>query len=410
MVESRDKEPDLGRVEDVDDNARNVEALNPRRAEIDPDPDPDPEFAAASGLTTRDQPASAGQSGDDGEPGASLRRAREAAGLDTATLANRIHLGRGTLEDLEANRFHHMPPAYVRGYFRSCARELGVDAGPWIEHLESHGLLDPELRPVATPSARHQRRRRSRTPYWMAGLLIAVLLGLGVYAWSEREGVPYLPVLGLGAPGDSGAGAPEMAPDAAPEVADSPGAPEITPPAGLVAPDGDPPEPMPAEPEAGAGPVVPEEPGPGLSISTDALIEPVVSPRPEAAARPDRETEPEVPAEAETSAAPAPAPEEAVVARVPEAEPTAPAGEPGAAVVLEISETSWVEIRDAGDNVVFTGVLSPGDREELRVELPGRVVLGNAAGVTLTLEGEGVDLEPYTRDDRTARFDLEGTP
>ncbi|MGM0552674.1 MAG: helix-turn-helix domain-containing protein [Pseudomonadota bacterium] len=388
MVESRDKEPDLGRVEDVDDSVRTVEPLNARRVETDPDPDP--EFAAASGLTTRDQPVPSDSPEADSEPGASLRRAREAAGLDTATLANRIHLGRGTLEDLEANRFHHMPPAYVRGYFRSCARELGVDAGPWVEHLETHGLLDPELRPVATPSARHQRRRRSRTPYWMAGVLIVALLGLGVYAWSEREGVPYLPTLGLGdGPGDPGVRTPGA--ETAPEP-DAPAAPTVTPP-----------DAMPAEPEVREEPAGADGPGPDSSVRPEALREPVIPPQPEAPP-PDGMPEPGRAAE------PEPPPEEPAVAPAPLTEPRMAVPEPGAAVVLEISETSWVEIRDAQDSVVFTGVLSPGDREELRVELPGRVVLGNAAGVTLSLEGESIDLAPYIRDDRTARFDLERAP
>lgn len=85
-----------------------------------------------------------------------------------------------------------------------------------------------------------------------------------------------------------------------------------------------------------------------------------------------------------------------------------PAAGEGAQLVLEFGETSWVEIRDAADEVVLTGVLSSGDREEIRLDLPGRVILGNASGVSLTLDGEPVDVETHIRSDRTARFDLEG--
>ncbi|WP_018872867.1 helix-turn-helix domain-containing protein [Thioalkalivibrio sp. ALJ16] len=371
MSEPRDKEPGLGRVDEVDDSVTHVESLRPETA------DPEPSFSAASGLTSRDQPAASApeQGSGEGEPGASLRRAREAAGLDTASLARRIHLGRGTLEDLEANRFQHMPPAYVRGYLRSCARELGVNADPWIAAFEQHGLMEPELRAVATPSARGRQRRRGRGIYWLALLLVLGLLGLGVYAWTERGDSLGLPALNLGdtreaprsepgdeAPADTVSSETET-PAAAPEAAAEPEAP--------------------SEQEAEASTdTVPAD----ARVAAEALAEPVAPPQPEPAEPARVAPEPvEAPAPADTAAHPG----------------------TGATLVLEFSETSWVEVRDAADEVVLTGVLSQGDREELRLELPARVVLGNAAGVSLNLDGEAFDLEPHVRSDRTARFDLE---
>ncbi|WP_018866819.1 MULTISPECIES: helix-turn-helix domain-containing protein [unclassified Thioalkalivibrio] len=393
MSDPRDKEPDLGRVEDVDDSTTNVAPLRTEGS----DPDPEPSFSAAHGLTTRDRPAEAEAEtpGGENEPGASLRRAREAAGLDTATLASRIHLGRGTLEDLEANRFHHMPPAYVRGYLRSCARELGVDAGPWIQSFEQHGLVDPELQAVATPSARARRRRRSRGIYWLALLLLVALLGLGVYAWNERTGALGLPSINLGDAREAVQGLadpaltdeePAVVPDgeaAPPEALPTEGGAEDS--AAAEAAEAEPIESGESTPDTGI------EDGQTLAITPESLTERVAVP--EEPVTPEVASEiaslPEAEAPAETSPAPADT-----------------AG--GAELVLEFSETSWVEIRDAADEVVLTGVLSSGDRETLRLELPGRVILGNAEGVSLTLDGTPVDLEPHIRSDRTARFDLEG--
>lgn len=207
MTEHRDKEPDLGRLDEVDDSPTNVASLRTERIE----PDPAPPLSVAPGLTSRDQPPPSSTTEDGGEPGNSLRRAREAAGMDMAALASRINLGRGTLEDLEANRFGHMPPAYVRGYLRSCARELGVDADPWILAFERHGLSDPELRAVATRSPRSSQPRRNRGIYWLTSLLILLLLGLGAYSWTDHNGMPLLPSLDPGAAEEaaSGAASPE---------------------------------------------------------------------------------------------------------------------------------------------------------------------------------------------------------
>ena len=208
MTEHRDKEPDLGRLDEVDDSPTNVASLRTER--IEPDPAPPP-LSVAPGLTSRDQPPPSSTTEDGDEPGNSLRRAREAAGMDMAALASRINLGRGTLEDLEANRFGHMPPAYVRGYLRSCARELGVDADPWILAFERHGLSDPELRAVATRSPRSSQPRRNRGIYWLTSLLILLLLGLGAYSWTDHNGMPLLPSLDPGAAEEtaSGAASPE---------------------------------------------------------------------------------------------------------------------------------------------------------------------------------------------------------
>ncbi|MFO7954299.1 RodZ domain-containing protein [Thioalkalivibrio sp.] len=394
MSDPRDKEPDLGRVDEVDDSTGNVAPLRTEAA----DPDPEPSFSAAHGLTTRDQPEDpeAEAPGSDDEPGASLRRAREAAGHDTASLARRIHLGRGTLEDLEANRFQHMPPAYVRGYLRSCARELGADAGPWIQSFERHGLVDPELRAVATPSARTRQQRRGRGIYWLALLLFAVLLGLGVYAWSERTGTPVLPSLNLGDAREAVPGL-ESTPDA---DMDQPEPLETAP------PDNERPEPDQPAPEVVSDEAPKEDAAepPGTGIGADDSAEAVAetaSPAVTAESLTERLAVSEEPAAPDVAALPE-------TDSTAEAAPaSAEAGE-GVELVLEIEETSWVEIRDADDEVVLTGVLSSGDRETLRLELPGRVILGNAPGVSLTLDGEPVDVEPHIRSDRTARFDLEG--
>jgi flagellar biosynthesis protein FlhG len=62
---------------------------------------------------------------DRDEPGAYLRRCREALGLSLAEMTERTRI-RG-LAHLEGERFEHLPPEpYLRGYLLEYARELGV--------------------------------------------------------------------------------------------------------------------------------------------------------------------------------------------------------------------------------------------------------------------------------------------
>lgn len=397
MTEHREKEPDLGRLDAVDDSPTNVASLRTERSE----PDPAPPLSVAPGLTSRDQPAPSPSTEDGGEPGNSLRRAREAAGMDIAALASRINLGRGTLEDLEANRFEHMPPAYVRGYLRSCARELGVDADPWILAFERHGLSDPELRAVATRPGRSSQPRRTRGIYWLTFLLILLLLGLGAYSWTDHNGMSLLPSLDPGAPEDAASGAASpRAPGATPSTPpnrERTGVPEPSPGhRSEVA------TPRPETREGGTTNGSTQAGSEGDAASAERIVTPDALTETLAAASDSGADEGTASDDAAATSAATPLSQ----ANPETSTPAAVSDEP--VLALEFSSTSWVEVRDAAGEVVLSGILSAGDREELRLQLPARVVLGNAAGVSLQLDGEPVDIQPHVRDDRTARFDLEG--
>ncbi|WP_019022488.1 helix-turn-helix domain-containing protein [Thioalkalivibrio sp. ALE23] len=423
MTERRSRDPDLGRVEDVDDTASSRPPLSGDPGVPGPDEPP-----VAAGLTTRDQPEDdpTGQGGGEGDeqdaqPGRGLRVAREGAGLEIAELSRRTHLGKALLQDLEANRFEHMPPAYVRGYLRSCARELGVDPEPWVQAYDRRAPAEPAPRPVAT--RRHRPLRRSVWPYWLAAALVVGLLAVATVFWAEDVSVDALREFGIG---DGLEGLPALETETTRDE-----------PAGQ-----DPAEDRPRD-EPGAG-ATEGDTSPDTDTDTETgTVEaetPAIGP-PEPLARPERDPAAEegseetaadtgmdtVPEDAGIDEPVAPAPldeagtagEETDIVEAPEeitgeitegttgAAETAPAADGQAELILEVRETSWVEIRDTDGAVVLTGVLSPGTREELQLELPGRAVLGNAAGVELTLNGEPVAFDEHVRDDRTARFDLE---
>lgn len=469
MAERKDKEPVFGKLDDLDETDGLPSELRGLglRSEGDRDRrgaafagrdstgdtalavnEPEPAISVVSGLTMRTHPVEPAPDGSGpGQPGAGIRFAREKLGMDKSDLASRTRLSRRIIEDLEGNRFDSIPPAYVRGYLRGVARELGGDAQTWIRAYEGLGYTEPVLRPTVqrNPSARWGLSGG----VWsltVAAILVSAL-GLGVYAWTEGEReTPFAGIaLWFGEVQQRFTrAAPEPVPEAEPgpdtTTPSAPGQPvtelewaqdvsppesaEVSPPEPaqdplMLEPMGEPEAAPPTEPQSAAPPaeeglpaVLPEtragvadavQPEPSVAPERDplpeqALPDPVSAPQPDAAVG---ET-PAAAAERDTSPAVVPAP--APVAR--DGPGTAPVAESRSMLTVSFDATSWVEIRSASDRVALQGIFHSGDERTVSVQLPARVVLGNAPAVRLVRDGAAVDLAPHSRTDRTARFSL----
>lgn len=73
--------------------------------------------------------------------------------------------------------------------------------------------------------------------------------------------------------------------------------------------------------------------------------------------------------------------------------------------VFNATGESWLELRDASNRVVWSGVLKAGDNTRIESPLPVRVVVGRAQAVTVTLRGVPFDLKPHTQV-AVARFEV----
>jgi cytoskeleton protein RodZ len=72
------------------------------------------------------------------------------------------------------------------------------------------------------------------------------------------------------------------------------------------------------------------------------------------------------------------------------------------------SKDSWVKIKDSNGQVILEKINPRGSEQTVEGEPPLYLVIGNAAGVSLTYNGNKVNLGPYTRNnDDVARFSLE---
>ena len=93
--------------------------------------------------------------------GYALAQARVRAGLSVEQAAGRLRLHPKQLRAIEAEELQALPaPAYVNGFVRNYARELGMDPGPLIEDLNAklklRGLVDnpPDLGSAGAVHAR----------------------------------------------------------------------------------------------------------------------------------------------------------------------------------------------------------------------------------------------------------------
>jgi cytoskeleton protein RodZ len=114
-----------------------------------------------------------------------------------------------------------------------------------------------------------------------------------------------------------------------------------------------------------------------------------------------------VPVDAPLAPSAASAPAVEVVHSVPGADGSASAAMDTARglAVLRATDATWVEVVDAGGQVLVQRLLQPGESLGLNGTLPFKLKIGNAAATQLQFRGESVDLAPATRDN-VARLEL----
>jgi cytoskeleton protein RodZ len=311
--------------------------------------------------------------------GASLRQAREAAGLHIAALAVMLKVPVKKLEALEGNRFELLPDAvFVRGLASSVCRTLKIDAAPVLALLplisspkltySSSGINEAFRAPGDAPGP--SMWIQLSKPAVVAGL--ALLLGALVLV--------FLPALKAGLT------------DLSTSVADSPFASqasneasrltEVLVPASLAASDSEPRSmTLPSDSPAKASSV-------GNGISTEKTPLSVTSSDP-------------VPVSASKVATPG----SALGTSSPTFVVNASAPLPSDIVVISASGESWVEAADAKGKVVLRRMLAAGEVAGVGGLLPLKVTVGKANVTQVQIRGKGFDLVPVSKDN-VARFEV----
>ena len=344
-----------------------------------------------------------------------LRRERVSRNLDLEQISRETKISSRLLQAIEAEQFEKLPGGvFTKSFVRQYARYLGLDEEELVGELER--LLEPP--PMLESTARHdasdihvprveewqlgpQNRIRFSSVFPALATVVLVMLACSlVYAWWQRYRIrPAAPVERPAAALSSQPGPPSAA--------------AVLPPSGSAGPASTVPG-TPVSEAAGtlpapatAEPTAPQAVQP--ASATPAAVSPETESRPPqaqaapSAAPPVARAPQPVPATAPPAAPPSAA-SQTQAAAVPKAPPN-----PNATVHLQLAATepTWVLVRTDG-KYLFSGTLQANETRE--VEAMGTVLLrlGNAGGVSVTLNGKPLGAVGPKGQVRTVQFTSSG--
>ncbi|MFN2460100.1 MAG: helix-turn-helix domain-containing protein [Candidatus Velthaea sp.] len=124
--------------------------------------------------------------------GEAFRTAREARGLSLSDVAEHIHIRSVYLAAIEAEDWPAIgAPVYVRGFIRTYARFLGLDAEGAVDEFSERVPADAPVLPVIAPAAHGStvRAERGGPSVWAvaAGLVAALLVAAVGYEYYQYQ-------------------------------------------------------------------------------------------------------------------------------------------------------------------------------------------------------------------------------
>ena len=293
-----------------------------------------------------------------------LKQARLKAGVHLAVISVALKVPVRQLEALEADQYlTDQSPVFVRGLASSVCRHLRIDVAPVLALLPQPDRYSaplvparqPDVAPVEMGMMQSSSERFPKKAFWSAlamTLLIAGLIWLpGPSQWTWVDEVSKLLKL-------TNLTQAVPAPEATTEGASK----------GTTAADA---------PSLGAVTIVPFEPVPPVATPPSAVpSSPVAQTNKPSVAQPD-------PVKVPLAASKTGAPE----------------------WVFTATAESWLEVRDGQNQVLWSGILKPGESSRLQAPLPVSVVVGRADALQVRFKGQAFDLTPHSKMN-VARFEV----
>lgn len=322
-------------------------------------------------------------------PGQRLQAARIAKGITVEDIATALHLPSGYIHSLENGDIDKLPSVvFARGYIRSYAKIVDMDADEFIDYLDQHQDDQSNGRSIKSVTKVRQQIKAShplvRVSTW---LVLAIVIGASIWWWKTQN-----------TPVDTAA---------LPSVAEESIAVDSSDGSTLQIPALD--DSLPAK---DVDTVVSEEHlKASVSESADSSeqaekVEETVSedaPVEESIDQDSAETD--TTSEQASVAEVVAVAEAAIEVEVPVVETPSETAQLSALKVV-FSGECWVTIKDNNGKTLFNNVRNSGDVVEVSGSVPVSVLLGNTSAVeSFTFNGDLVELSPLSRNG-VARFSL----
>jgi cytoskeleton protein RodZ len=134
--------------------------------------------------------------------GVMLTDLREQMGLTQDDIANKIHVRKTVVADIEKDQLPHAPLVFVKGYIRSYADIVGLpndEYQPYLDALAKQYLLKESFKFESAEN----KKSHSKTILFIALFMLAGLLGIGLYYANGQTQNNYVEVSHYVSPGSS---------------------------------------------------------------------------------------------------------------------------------------------------------------------------------------------------------------
>lgn len=328
-----------------------------------------------------------------GNPGETLRLAREERGLNLGEVARQLNLTEYALRQLEAGAFDQLPGhTFARGYIRAYAKLLGLDQAVLVAEFDRYTGTNAKGSDVHSLGRIEEPVRLSQSVLrFVSFFILLALIGAGFFWWQEQSqhrsgdsanaGIEHVEV-------ESADGTTQIHPLDEPEdqaVADAEGE--------AATPSTD----LPLEG------VTTETPSTPTSPSATPMPQPnAPQPQTPAVQAPAAQAQTPVPTVTPTpTPAPAPTPQPNTAPASTPVEVAAGQGQ----IDIRFTSDCWTQVSDASGKVLFSGLKRAGDSMQVAGKAPLELRLGYARGAQVSYNGQAVDLGANTHGE-TARLKL----
>ncbi len=315
--------------------------------------------------------------------GVRLRQAREALGFTQQTVAERLCLKVSTIRDIEEDKAQaNLASTFHRGYIRSYAKLVHLPEDELLPMLEKQApVRATKVAPMQSFSLGKKHKKRDGWLMTFTWLIVLVVLGLtGAWWWQNHQ-----------------AQQAEIA-----TMADQSSA-QLSQNGGQSVPLAD----ENSDPTASSDAQAPISSEPTSTATNSAPT--VNSTAPTDMANNSVETPPQGTAPADSvvvSPSQAPLPD---VSTAQSPLPTADAGVNGAALsagslVMNFTADCWLQVVDASGKTLFSGIQKGGATLNLSGKSPYKLTIGAPSALTITYQGNPVDLSKFIKANRVARL------